>query len=142
VNAISGSISLPFDVSLGAYYALDFEPFEIDPSGTPFSNADVVTLGSGIGGNEDRVSLLASSPVSGMRRNCTAAAGSGTREVQTNGLLPDALAAQAGQLDCTDDDAFTGIFADTIDYTEFYTIGQAERTRLGSPRPRFARRVA
>jgi hypothetical protein len=131
VNAVSGSISLPFDVSVAAYYALDFEPFELDPSGTPFSTADVVALGSGIGGNEDRVSLLSSSPLSGMRRNCTAAAGSGTREVQTNGLLPDAQVANAGQLDCTDDDAFAGIFANTIDYNEFYTIGQAERTRLG-----------
>ena len=37
VNAVSGSISLPFDVSLSAYYALDWEPFELDPSGTPFS---------------------------------------------------------------------------------------------------------
>jgi hypothetical protein len=131
VNAISGSIQLPFDVSFSGYYALDFTPFEIDPSGTPFSGADVVALGSGIGGNQDRASLLSSSPLSGMRRNCTAGAGSGTRAVQTNGLLNDATVAQAGKLDCTDDNAFTGIFANTIDYTQFYTIGQAERTRFG-----------
>ncbi|MFM9865508.1 MAG: DUF1302 family protein [Micropepsaceae bacterium] len=131
VNAISGSISLPFDVSFSAYYALDFEPFEIDPSGTPFSGADVVALGSGIGGNQDRVSLLSSSPLTGMRRNCTAGATTGTRAVQTNGLLNDPTVAQAGQLDCTDDNTFTGIFANAIDYTQFYTIGQAERTRLG-----------
>jgi len=54
VNAVSGSISLPFDVSLSAYYALDWEPFELDPSGTPFSTSDVVALGTGIGGRRQR----------------------------------------------------------------------------------------
>jgi hypothetical protein len=131
VNAVYGSVSLPFDVSVAAYYALDFEPFEIDPSGTPFSNADVVALGSGIGGNEDRVSLLSSNPTTGLRRNCTAPAGSGTRAVQVLGLVNDPTIASAGQLDCLDDDTFNGIFANTIDYTQLYTIGQAERTRLG-----------
>jgi hypothetical protein len=130
VNAVSGSISLPFDVSLSAYLALDFEPFELDPSGTPFSGADVVAAGSGIGGNQDRVSLLSSSIFTGMRRNCTAAGGSGTRIVQTNGLLNDPLAAQANALDCTDDDAFTGVFANVIDHTVPYAIGNAERIRL------------
>jgi hypothetical protein len=131
VNAISGSISLPFDVSLSGYYALDFEPFELDPSGTPFSGADVIAAGSGIGGNQDRASLLSSSLLSGMRRNCTAGAGTGTRVVQTNGLLNDPLVSQGSRLDCTDDNAFTGIFANAIDHTQFYTIGQAERTRFG-----------
>jgi hypothetical protein len=140
VNAIYGSVSLPDDISVAAYYALDWEPFELDPSSTPFSTADVVMLGSGIGGNENRVSFLSGSPLSGARRNCTAAAGSGTRAVQTNGLLAgsgaaatagDPLVSTAGRLDCTDDDTFTGIFANTIDHLVPYQIGRNENVKLG-----------
>ena len=152
VNALYGSISLPFDVSLAGYYALDWEPFEIDPSGTPFSLADIVEDGSGLGGNEDRVSFLTGSPLSGARRNCNALANgnTGTDRVQQNvstllpgaGLLAGGAGGNAGnpnvstvgRLDCTDDNALTGIYANTISYQSLYTIGRNEETKLGLTR--------
>ncbi len=151
VNAASGSVSLPFDVSLTGYYALDWEPFEIDPSGTPFSGADIVEDGSGIGGNVGRVSFLAGSPLTGARRNCNALANgnTATNRVQqdvSSGLAGSGLlggggaagtnsgnpnVATTGRLDCTDDNAFTGIYANAISYQQFYTIGRNEETKLG-----------
>lgn len=136
VNAISGSISLPFDVSVSAYYALDWEPFELDPSGTPFSGVDVVALGSGLGGNAGAVSFTSGSPLSGMRRNCDASSAAG---VQSNnaiaaGLLPPLVGATGdGKLNCSDASLLTGVFANSIDYRTNYTIGQHERVKLGIP---------
>jgi len=149
VNAVSGSISLPFDVSIAAYYALDWEPFEIDPSGTPFSGADVVEDGSGVGGNVGRVSFLSGSPTSGSRRNCNALANgnTATNQVQQDiatllpgaGLLAGGAGGSAGnpnvstpgRLDCNDDNALTGILANTISYQSFYSIGNNERVKFG-----------
>lgn len=144
VNALYGSISLPFDVSLSGYYALDWEPFEIDASGTPFSTADVVTLGSGRGGNEDRVSIPSSSKLSGMRRTCAADAaawgntaltgtliGAGNTasiyDVDGNlgplgGLLKNPNVAQAGSLDCLD--------SPLVRSSTPYPIGFNELTKL------------
>ncbi len=106
VNAVSGSISLPFDVSLSGYYALDWEPFELDPSGTPFSGSDVVTLGTSFGGNEGRESFLSGSPFTGPRRICDGGAADGNATglaaVYGAGLLPDPTIAAAGVIDCLD----------------------------------------
>ncbi len=111
VNAVSGSISLPFDVSLSGYYALDWEPFELDPSGTAFATSDVAAFGTGLGGNVNSISFLSGSPLSGERRNCTATAGTATRMVQSafvvgvpgSGLLDDPqLVGNAGKLECSD----------------------------------------
>jgi len=63
VNMVSGSISFPFDVSVEAWYQLDWEPFEIDPTGTPFSSADTVRYPNFTG-------FTSGSPFSGNRRNC------------------------------------------------------------------------
>ena len=131
VNAIYGSVSLPLDLSFAGYYALDWEPFELDPSGTPFSTADVVTLGSGFGGNVDRGSIVTTSPFGGYRRNCqtqvggTAGPGTGTRFVQTSGLLPDPTLAVNGNSrpECSE--------SPFINYNTPYTIGQHEAVRWG-----------
>ncbi len=149
VNAVYGSVSLPYDISLAGYYALDWEPFELDPSGTPFSSTDVVELGSGVGGNEGRASFLSGSPLSGARRNCTPLAngntatfrvqqsaatllpGSGLLAGGAGGSAGDPTVSTAGRLDCNDDNAFTGIFTNTINYQTFYTIGRNEQTKLG-----------
>lgn len=103
VNAVFGSISLPFQVSMSGWYALDWEPFEVDPSGTPFSSADVISTGSGVGGNQ-MFSFVTASPFGGNRRNCNAAAGSGTEFVQQNGLLNDPTGGTLGNnlLECDD----------------------------------------
>jgi|JI10StandDraft_1071094.scaffolds.fasta_scaffold61362_3 hypothetical protein len=124
VNAVFASVSLPISVSLAGWYALDWEPVEIDPSGTPFSGADAIASGSGIGGN-NTYSFVTSSPFGSNRRNCNAAVGSGTRIVQTNGLLNDPTGGTLGNdlLEC-DDSPF-------VDNTVAYTIGQHELVRLG-----------
>lgn len=124
VNAVFASVSLPISVSLAGWYALDWEPVEIDPSGTPFSGADSIASGSGIGGN-NTYSFVTSSPFGANRRNCNAAVGSGTRIVQTNGLLNDPTGGTLGNdlLEC-DDSPF-------VSNTVAYTIGQHELVRLG-----------
>lgn len=63
VNMISGSVSFPFDVSVEAWYQLDWEPFEIDPAGTAFSGVDTARYPSFPG-------FTSGSPFSGNRRNC------------------------------------------------------------------------
>jgi Protein of unknown function (DUF1302) len=134
VNAVSGSISLPFDVSLSGYYALDWEPFELDPSGTPFSSSDVASLGTGLGGNEGLRSQLSGSPLSGMRRTCLAdAVAFGNAALASGtiynfggpgvGLLKDPNVAQAGSLDCLD--------SPFVRSTVPYTIGQNELIKQG-----------
>ena len=62
VNAISGSISLPFDVSLSAYAALDSGTVRTRSIRYRVLDADVVAAGSGLGGNNGRVSFLTGSP--------------------------------------------------------------------------------
>jgi Protein of unknown function (DUF1302) len=138
VNAVSGSISLPFDVSLSGYYALDWEPFELDASGTPFSTSDVVTLGSGQGGNINRQSFLSGSPFTGPRRVCDLGAADGNTGLSTIyvlGLLPNptgvALPGQGaaatgignGRIDCLD--------SPFVNKDVPYTLGQHEATRFG-----------
>lgn len=127
LNAVSGSISLPFDVSLSAYAALDWEPFELDPSGTAFSGTDVVALGTGLGGNVGRASFLTGSPFSGMRRICDGGVADGNAvglaSVYGLGLLPNPTIAAAGRIDCLD----SPFVANTVPYT----IGQHESVKLG-----------
>jgi hypothetical protein len=128
VNAISASVSLPFDVSLSGYYALDWTPFELDPAGTPFSGSDVVNYGSGLGGNELARSNISGSPLSGTRRNCNAdnivgIAGNQPTWAVGFGLLRNPLTPDALHLDCAD--------STFVDYTKKYTIGQHELTKNG-----------
>jgi hypothetical protein len=134
VNAVSASISLPFDVSLSGYYALGWEPFELDPSGTPFSGSDVATAGSGANGSILMHSFLSGSPFSGERRNCTAVGGTATKMVQSPfagvpgfGLLPDPVplippALGNGKLECADNPL--------VNYNVKTTLGFNERDKL------------
>lgn len=133
VNSLFASVSFPNNVSISAWYALDWEPFEIDPSGTPFSTADTIALGSGLGGNNG-FSFVTGGPFAGQRRNCDNLASTGTQIVQ-NGLGPNAAllpvsygavsAANLGnnRLDCTDS-AF-------VRYDNPYTTGKHELIRVG-----------
>lgn len=52
VWALYGSVGLPFDLSLEAFYQLDWEPFQLDPAGTPFAGSDVANANSSFGGNQ------------------------------------------------------------------------------------------
>ena len=124
VNAAFASVSFPFQVSMSGWYALDWEPFEIDPSGTPFSTTDVVALGSGVGGNQ-MYSFVTSSPFGSNRRTCNAAVGSGTAFVQSVGLLNDPNVGVHGDnlLQCGD-----SIWVDSL---QALPVNQHELIRLG-----------
>ena len=65
------SLGLPSNISLEAFYQFKFEPYKLDPSGAPFSGADIVFGWNTNGrGNLDGVSYTSGSLFSGTRRNC------------------------------------------------------------------------
>ena len=68
VWAIDASIGLPYNLSLEAFYQLQWDGYELDRPGTPFSTADVVSTGTYNG-----TSFLVPGPGGGMLRNCSAA---------------------------------------------------------------------
>ncbi|MGD1933120.1 MAG: DUF1302 family protein [Candidatus Phaeomarinobacter sp.] len=71
VWALYGSIGLPFDLSLEAFYQLDWEPFQLDPAGTPFAGSDVANSNSSFGGNQG-IGFYSGSIRNGFnQRNCT-----------------------------------------------------------------------
>jgi hypothetical protein len=127
VNSIFASVSFPFQVGLSGWYALDWEPFELDPSGTPFSTADSIASGSGIGGNNS-YSFVTASPFGANRRNCSAGTQTGTKFVQTSGLLNNPLLGLVGPdanglLECNDSDFVNSLVR--------LPNGQHELIRLG-----------
>jgi hypothetical protein len=81
VNSVYASISLPIEgMSLAGFYMLDFEPFEIDAAGTPFSNTDTLDA-SNTDPRGSVNSFLSGSRYSGtFRRNCSVN-GSSTRQL-------------------------------------------------------------
>ncbi|MBI1213501.1 MAG: DUF1302 family protein [Alphaproteobacteria bacterium] len=134
VAAIEGSISLPYGVSLAGYYALDWEPFKLDPAGSPFSSADVIR-GTGFGGNDAGIAFVTGSPFSGNRRNCDAQSNAGmggTAFVQTSGLVNDPLsgASAVGNnlLECSDLDGT--YIAGKLNYAAPYDQFLAEQERV------------
>lgn len=71
VWALYGSVGLPFDLSLEAFYQLDWEPFQLDPAGTPFAGSDVANPNSSFGGNQG-IGFYSGSIAQGFNtRNCT-----------------------------------------------------------------------
>lgn len=71
VNSIFASVSLPIEgMSMSGFYMLDFEPFEIDAAGTPFSNTDILDA-SNLDPRGSINSFLSGGRYSGtFRRNC------------------------------------------------------------------------
>lgn len=128
VNAVSGSITLPeswANISLSGYYALDWEPFELDPAGSPFSGSDSATLGSGFGGNRNALSFLTGSPYSGYRLNCNVGfnGNTGLATVIGLGFIANPFTASGSRVDCGD--------SPFINFTTPYTIGNHENVKLG-----------
>lgn len=65
------SLGLPYDLSLEAFYQLEFQPIQLDRPGTPFASSDVARVGSLTGGNVNGTALIGGSPFAGtFRRNC------------------------------------------------------------------------
>lgn len=98
VWALYGSVGLPFDLSLEAFYQLDWEPFQLDPAGTPFAGSDVANANSSIGGNQG-VGFYSGSLRSGPNvRNCNGVAANPTLALvnsATVGALSGGAAATA-----------------------------------------------
>lgn len=67
VWAVDASIGLPYNLSLEAFYQLQWAGYELDRPGTPFSTSDVVSTGTYNG-----TSFLTGSPGGNMLRNCSA----------------------------------------------------------------------
>ena len=61
VWAIDASIGLPYNLSLEAFYQLQWDGYQLDRPGTPFSTSDPLYMGSGVGGNQNGVSFLTGS---------------------------------------------------------------------------------
>lgn len=71
VPLVYASLGLPANLSLEAFYQFKFEPYKIDPAGTPFSSADIVFGWNTDGrGNLNGTSYTSGSLFSGTRRNC------------------------------------------------------------------------
>lgn len=66
VWAVDASIGLPYNLSLEAFYQLQWEGYQLDRPGTPFSTADVIGTGTYNG-----VSFLTGSPGGNIMRNCS-----------------------------------------------------------------------
>jgi len=65
------SLGLPYDLSLEAFYQLEYQELQLDRPGTPFAGSDVARVGSATGGNVNATPLIGGSPFAGtFRRNC------------------------------------------------------------------------
>lgn len=65
------SLGLPANLSFEAFYQFKYEPYKLDPAGSPFSSADIVFGWNTNGrGNLNGTSYTSGSLFSGTRRNC------------------------------------------------------------------------
>ncbi len=115
------SLGLPYDLSLEAFYQLEFEELKLDRPGTPFSTSDVARVGSAVGGSFGGKPFVTSGTDGGgfLNRNCS------TPDALT-GLFDGAYTA-AGLTQFVCGAGGTNAF---LDYTQDLPIGQSERFRL------------
>lgn len=93
VWAINASIGLPYNLSLEAFYQFQWDGYQLDRPGTPFSTSDVTSTG----GNVNGLSFLTGSPGGNMLRNCEVAAANSVSAAFTAAW---ALSPLAGIRDC------------------------------------------
>lgn len=127
VWAIYGSIGLPFDLSLEAFYQLDWEPFALDVAGTHFAGSDVANPNSSVGGNQGIGFYSGGAFPNAVRRNCAGSGFEGLVNATAAGLGGLALvpggvaaagAAQGAFPACT--------VGSLVDFNTRLTPGQAE----------------
>jgi len=129
------SLGLPANLSLEAFYQFKFEPYSIDPSGSPFSGADIVSRFNENGlGNLGGRSYTSGSLLDGTRRNCAgdsdAAAGSitdGSGDTSSAGTLNNNGLSGAVNLGLLPSPGCTA--GALIDFLTPNTLGLAERDR-------------
>ena len=128
VWALYGSVGLPFDLSLEAFYQLDWEPFQLDVAGTHFAGSDVANPNSSFGGNQGIGFYSGSAFPNSVRQNC---AGSGFETVVgataaglgALALVPGGVAAAGQALN-----AFPGCVDGSFrDFDTALTAGRAEQ---------------
>lgn len=116
------SLGLPYDLSLEAFYQLEFEELQLDRPGTPFSTSDVARVGSATGGNVGGAVWVTGGKSGGgfLNRNCST----------PDGLTAGFNAAYAGagltQFVCPG----AGGTNPFLDYSVDLPIGQSEANRL------------
>ncbi len=111
VEAIYGSLSLPYDVTVEAYIG-GWDHFKLDVGGTPNATSDAANLGSGA---QPTDFLIGTGPFGGNRRNCDAANSTNLTTAALGAMLDTALGT------CTATDVESHIRA--------LTVGQAELER-------------
>ncbi len=96
-TAIYASMGLPYDLTVEAYYLLDWNPYELEPSGTPFQNTDFINPSAGP--IEDRLYLSSSANAGTYRANCSGSPSRRASEVvgAQAGAAASAAALMAGQ---------------------------------------------
>lgn len=136
-NSLYASLDLPIPgASIAAFYMLDFQPYEIDGAGTPFSGTDVFRqVNDDLAGNYLGTAFLSGGRFAGsFRRNCTnlasPAGGSGARGLYfaATGFTSTAAydAAVLGQCPGgVDSSAYSGF----VDYRNATTVGDNELIR-------------
>lgn len=87
VEAIYGSLSLPYDLTLEAYVG-GWDHFKLDVGGTPNATSDAANLGSGA---QPTDFLIGTGPFGGNRRNCDAANSSNATTAALGAMLDTAL---------------------------------------------------
>ncbi|WP_425061650.1 DUF1302 family protein [Pyruvatibacter mobilis] len=133
VWALYGSVGLPFDLSLEAFYQLDWEPFQLDVAGTHFAGSDAANPNSSFGGNQGIGFYSGSAFPNSVRQNCAgsgfegltalSAAGGGLTALLPAPLQPGAQAAAAQALN-----AFPGCVDGSFrDFDTALTVGRAEQ---------------
>lgn len=116
------SLGLPYDLSLEAFYQLEWQEFQLDRPGTPFAGSDVARVGSGFGGNIGAASFIGGGG-GGLftERNCSVPSG-------LTGAL-DAAYLAAGRTTLVCGAGGTNAF---VDFLVDYPIGQTEQFRLAT----------
>ncbi len=111
VEAIYGSLSLPYDLTLEAYVG-GWDHFKLDVGGTPNATSDAANLGSGA---QPTDFLIGTGPFGGNRRNCDAANSSNLTTAALGGMLDTALGTCAA--------------TDVESHIRALTVGKAELER-------------
>jgi len=123
VWAVYGSLGLPYDLSLEAFYQLEWEEFQLDRPGTPFSGSDVLFQSSQRGGNQNATSFITGgNPTTGSFRDCGGLAGN-----PIAAAIDAALVAAPGTFFDNETCSGTNPFAN---FTTNLPIGQAEANLL------------
>ncbi|MAN61874.1 MAG: hypothetical protein CMI60_07985 [Parvibaculum sp.] len=116
------SLGLPYDLSLEAFYQLEYQELKLDRPGTPFSVSDVARVGSGPGGNVGGASWVTGGTSGGgfLNRNCS------TPDALTGALNAAYAGAGLTQFVCPG----AGGTNPFVDYSVDLPIGQSEANRL------------